>query len=547
MQHSLQSNTEGRILLAINAYKTGQISSLRKAAATYGAPRATVTTRYHGTPERRDSRPASCKLTSTEEEVIIQRILDLDSQGFPPRLSAVREIANLVLVSRGMPLPQTVGKNWPTNFINRCPQLRTIYNRKYDYQRAQCEDPVVVQGWFNLVQNMKQKYGILDEDIYNFDETGFQMGVITTVKVVTGTEKRGRARTVQPGNREWVTVVHGINAKGWAIPPLIILKAKLHQRTWYTNNDIPQDWRLAVSENGWTDDKIGLEWIQHFHKHTQSRTKGQWRLLILDGHGSHHTAQFEEFCKQNYILTLCMPAHSSHILQPLDIGCFSVLKTAYGTLIEKQMRLGINHITKEDFLAEYHIAHEQAITKKNILSGFAASGLIPFDPERVLSTLSPIIRTPSPVPTHESTWESKTPRTIAELKRQAKYIQEQRRLRKDSSKSPSDSAFNQLLKGFESVVHERAILMAENEELRAANKRQKRQQNQRRVAIGTGGTFTISEGQDRIHELQIEEQIQAEVREGEAREYIERPRKRAAPRCSICESLKHNARTCPRR
>ena len=89
--------------------------------------------------------------------------------------------------------------------------------------------------------------------------------------------------------------------------------------------------------------------------------------------------------------------------------------------------------------------------------------------------------------------------------------------------------------------------MAENEELRAANKRQKRQQNQRRTTIGTGGTFAISEGQDRIHDLQIEEQIQGEVREAEAREYAERPQKRAAPRCSICESLVHNARTCPRR
>ena len=112
-----------------------------------------------------------------------------------------------------------------------------------------------------------------------------------------------------------------------------------------------------------------------------------------------------------------MPAHSSHILQPLDISCFSALKTAYGALVEGQMRLGINHITKEDFLAVYHVAHKQAITEKNIVSGFNTTRLIPFNPERILSTLSPIIRTPSPMPTHESTWESKTPRTIAEIKR----------------------------------------------------------------------------------------------------------------------------------
>ena len=65
-----------------------------------------------------------------------------------------------------------------------------------------CEDPVQIQGWFRLVQNIVAKYGILQEDIYNFDETGFSMGVISTSKVVTRSERKGRAKTKQLGNRE---------------------------------------------------------------------------------------------------------------------------------------------------------------------------------------------------------------------------------------------------------------------------------------------------------------------------------------------------------
>ena len=48
-----------------------------------------------------------------------------------------------------------------------------------------------------------------------------------------------------------------------------------------------------------------------------------------------------------------MPAHSSHLLQPLDIGCFAVLKRAYSQMVEIKMRLGINHIDKLDFLEAY--------------------------------------------------------------------------------------------------------------------------------------------------------------------------------------------------
>ncbi|KAM5526450.1 transposase [Fusarium oxysporum f. sp. phaseoli] len=57
-------------------------------------------------------------------------------------------------------------------------RLKTRLFRKYDYQRAKCEDPTIIRGWFRLVQNTIAKYGIRSDDIWNFDETGFMMGVI---------------------------------------------------------------------------------------------------------------------------------------------------------------------------------------------------------------------------------------------------------------------------------------------------------------------------------------------------------------------------------
>jgi hypothetical protein len=97
-----------------------------------------------------------------------------------------------------------------------------------------------------------------------------------------------------------------------------------------------------------------------------------------------------------------MPAYSSYILQPLDVSCFGPLKASYGKLVEGQIRLGVNYIDKDEFLRLYPSAHVQAITEKTIQSGFAAIGLVSFDLDRVLSTLNPIVRTPSPVLTEES-------------------------------------------------------------------------------------------------------------------------------------------------
>jgi hypothetical protein len=59
-----------------------------------------------------------------------------------------------------------------------------------------------------------EKYGILMEDIYNFNKIGFLMGIIAIIRVITGSEKNLRPKLIQPGNREWIIVIEAVNACG---------------------------------------------------------------------------------------------------------------------------------------------------------------------------------------------------------------------------------------------------------------------------------------------------------------------------------------------
>jgi RecB family endonuclease NucS len=79
-------------------------------------------------------------------------------------------MANHLLASRS---GNSVGIKWAANFIDRKEDLKMRYQRKYSYQQAACEDPRIIESWFELVQRTILEYGILDDDIYNFDETGF--------------------------------------------------------------------------------------------------------------------------------------------------------------------------------------------------------------------------------------------------------------------------------------------------------------------------------------------------------------------------------------
>jgi hypothetical protein len=120
-----------------------------------------------------------------------------------------------------------------------------------------------------------------------------------------------------------------------------------------------------------------------------------------------------------------MPPHSSYILQLLDVGCFSVLKRSYGYLVEQKMRLSVNYINKQEFLPLYQQARAEALHESNLRSSFAAIGLVPYEPDRVLSYLHTQYYTPSPqrLP-QEQVWTSETPHNITQLQHQTDLLKQ---------------------------------------------------------------------------------------------------------------------------
>ena len=100
---------------------------------------------------------------------------------------------------------------------------------------------------------------------------------------------------------------------------MIILKEKQHQAAWYQEPELlkkeNKDWKIAMSKNGWTTDIIGLHWLKDvFEPFSRRYSTGAKQLLILDGHSSHQTPEFDAFCEENMIICLCMSPHTSHLL-----------------------------------------------------------------------------------------------------------------------------------------------------------------------------------------------------------------------------------------
>jgi hypothetical protein len=132
-----------------------------------------------------------------------------------------------------------------------------------------------------------------------------------------------------------------------------------------------------------------------------------------------------------------MPPHSSHLLQPLDVGCFGLLKKAYGREIEHLIRCSITHVFKTEFFPAFYAAFQATMTEENIRAAFRGAGLIPINPERIVSKLDIRLQTPTPAEEEvdpSTPWVSKTPKTVLEAQYQSEYLQ--RRICRHHSSSP---------------------------------------------------------------------------------------------------------------
>jgi hypothetical protein len=262
----------------------------------------------------------------------------------------------------------------------------------------------------------------------------------------------------------------------------VIWKGKRHQESWYsgtTNDDV----LFAVSDNGWTNSNIALQWLQQdFDPKTKSKANRGYRLLLIDGHSSHTTYEFFKFCLDNKIIPFCMPSHSTHHLQPLDVGIFGPYQHYYGEAIDNEIRLshGILNIGKHNFWSILQQARVKTFNLTTIASGWRKSGLLPFNP-RVVYSLLPGEHTPEPTKPRSSPISPTTPQTPRSVRKIPKKVIG------ETSTSPQRRNAKKLSSTVEKLLVANAIMRQDLLEVKEALKK-KPTQNKRKLA--GAGVFT---------------------------------------------------------
>jgi hypothetical protein len=369
--------------------------------------------------------------------------------------------------------------------------------------------------YFELLRDKLGLYDIEPCNIYNMDEKGFLLGILTRSKRVFSRrlyeEKRIKAH-IQDGSREFITLLACICADGSHLPPAIIYQSASSsiQDTWLQAFE-PDDHRahFASSPSGWTNNEIGLAWLkQVFDRYTRPKAGRGYRLLILDGHGSHITMDFIEYCDRNRILLAIYPPHSTHTLQPLDVVMFKPLSSAYSAELAAFMERcqGLTSMSKRDFYPMFMAAWEASFKKATILKAFEATGLSPFNPEVILKRFHQPAQSGPSSDSDSSALSASDWRKIRQLINHAVADRDQQKI----------SRLNQ-------TIHRLSIQSAldrhENVRLKEAliNKRQRRKRGkalplQAHEEYHSGAIFwspgRVKDARDRLHQQELEEEQQ---------------------------------------
>ena len=289
---------------------------------------------------------------------------------------------------------EPVCESWVTSFINRHSiHLISKYSTGMDSGRHNADSYVKYELYFNLLQRKIAEYKVDAEHTYNMDEKGFMIGVTSRTKHVFSRrmwEKKEVKATIQDGNRAWITLIACVCADGSPLPPSLLYEsANSTIQSGWVQQIKPGEHNVFVSSSpsGWTNNEVGVAWLkQVFDRYTKHKARRKYRLLILDGHGSHMTMDFINYCDQNKILLAILPPHSTHTLQPLDKVMFKPLSTAYSRelTIHLHSGQGLSVVKKSDFFHLFWKAWTSTFTQGLILRSFETTGISPLQPSVIL-------------------------------------------------------------------------------------------------------------------------------------------------------------------
>ena len=323
---------------------------LRQAARQCNVPVETLRRRVTGKVSMGCKPGPATVLTAAEEEKLASYIVSMCEMGFGLSREDVQVIAFRLAERSGRPHPfhnGMAGRAWIDGFFHRHPKLTLRTAQSLSYSRAFSATKEVIGDYFGKLGGIYARLNILSKpmQIYNVDEVGITIAH-KPGKVIAelGRKYVWSVTSAEKGKNH--TIVACISASGFALPPFMI----------YPRQRITENLKQGAfpgisfhcSSKGWINTELYLEWFKFF---LANIPPARPVLLIEDGHSSHISIELIELAQSNQVYLLCLPSHSTHILNPLDVGVFKSLKSHYSKECKKYLADHPGQVITTEYIA----------------------------------------------------------------------------------------------------------------------------------------------------------------------------------------------------
>lgn len=378
--------TQESLNQAIDNVLSGQMTAYQ-ASKHYKIPRSTLILKTKGWGGKKprnstiNSRSGgkSPAISAIYEERLVKYLSVMNKWGFGLSKEEVKDVVQGFIQKNNLTVPFKNGRpgdDWWRNFKDRHKISLKKPERLEGSRSRQAGDPFIVNNFFDLLGELIRDLGLENkpEALWNCDETAFNSDPGST-KIVCKKGEPAKRLTGGSG-RETTTVLACGNAKGEMLPPTIIHKGKRIWSSMFGGEDSFPGTLYYTTEKGWMTEVVFLMWFKKcFLVHVIHRPI----ILIYDGHLSHINIELLETALENNVSILKLPPHTSHILQPLDVGVFRGLKIKWDQLLTNWARHHIGQkLSKSEFSDVLGLAWK-AIESSWLVSGFKKTGI--YDPD----------------------------------------------------------------------------------------------------------------------------------------------------------------------
>jgi len=204
-------------------------------------------------------------------------------------------------------------------------------------------NPDVVCKWLEVFRHITEDSEFTPHLLFNLDETALELSHGRPLRIAATLNEQRPIVSAPRGHNEHITYLPITNAAGFAFPKILLLSGVLNFVPESAQENLTRVISFRINK-GWMKTEIFYDIIMDYLTPAIRELRTQLGIphapawILTDGHISRYNPYLLRALRNNNINLFIFPPHSTHLLQPLDVGVFAPLKQTY-----KRLLRGIMH------------------------------------------------------------------------------------------------------------------------------------------------------------------------------------------------------------